>query len=61
MPLAAIDLSSKSQEEIETNGGKTTSRHCRRTPLPIDFVYDRETDTFSIEKFINDAQLIARI
>ena len=36
-------------------------RSCRRTPLLIDFAYDRKTNTYSNEKFISDAHLVAYI
>lgn len=35
----------------DTTVGRTQSRPCRRTPIPIDFVYNRITDTYSVGMF----------
>ena len=34
---------------------------CHVSARPIDFVYDRKTDTFDLAQFRNDNELIARI
>ena len=53
-PNEIIVTDEEGDEEVQTIG-RSASRPCRRTPIPIDFVYDRETDSYSIEQFANDA------
>lgn len=40
---------------------RTVTRPCRRSPLLIDFVYDRILDAYSVEGFVSDDHLVARI
>ena len=41
--------------------GSKSGKPCRRSPIPIDFVYDDVTNSFSIDKFDSDADLLAQI
>ena len=34
---------------------------CQVTARPIDFIYDRKTDSFDLSKYRNDQELIAKI
>ena len=45
----------------QRKAGKTSLRPCRRSPIPIDFVYDDTLDEFSIEKFDSNEDLVAHL